>query len=192
MTKAIKTVKILYVLNAIENEKFYTPEELAKHFHLSLSSIYKLLRQGELPHIRFGKVYRIPASDLKRYLANQSKKIVPSPEPKIPAVASNFLQALQESDIAPLIIEVWFYGSYARGDYSPSSDIDLHIVVNDRTLEISKALNEIGEKAMESGNYEDLLNFTENSLSEWETMQKENYPLAKSIKEEGILLWKNH
>lgn len=39
----------------------YTPETLAKRWHVSANAIRKRCAAGELTHFRFGKLYRIPA-----------------------------------------------------------------------------------------------------------------------------------
>lgn len=36
------------MLKTIEKESFYAPEDLAEKFKISLSSIYKLIRSGEI------------------------------------------------------------------------------------------------------------------------------------------------
>ena len=126
--------------NRIKKEEYFKPEDLAEKFKISLSSIYKLIKSGELSHIRLGKVYRIPASDLQKYLGQEKKQSPNSREMPNQKVINIFLNALQNSPLKENIREVWLYGSYARGDYDINSDIDLLIIFK------NKEINEAFEK----------------------------------------------
>ncbi|MBI5299754.1 MAG: nucleotidyltransferase domain-containing protein, partial [Deltaproteobacteria bacterium] len=112
-------------------------------------------------------------------------------EPKICETAKSFVKQIQDSKIANEILEIWLFGSYARGNYKPDSDIDILIVSKKRNLDTTNGIDEISEKAMESVDYEELLAIMEIPQEEWLTMKKDHYPLAQSIEQEGILLWKN-
>lgn len=180
------------MLNNIENDKFYSPEDLAERFQVSLSSIYKLLKSGGLPHIRLGKVYRIPATDLQGYLAKKGKNISIGQKPKIPEAAKYFISQLQQSSIAKNISEVWLFGSYARGDYDLDSDIDLLVVFKNKNIASSKAIADLSENAMEKTGYEELLSVKEMDEKEWMTMKKNKISLVQAIEQEGVLLWNNH
>lgn len=180
------------MINDVKNETFYSPEELANKFQMSLSSIYKMIRSGGLPHIRLGKVYRIPASDLQHYLTTRSKDVTLQKPPVIPGVATLFINEAKKSSSSKNIFEVWLFGSYARGDYDVNSDVDLLIILKEKTIASSHLITEFCEKAMEALNYEDLLSPVEISKEEWNLMQKNKYLLAQTIETEGILLWKNH
>lgn len=193
MTKALKTIKMIGMINNIENEKFYSPEDLAETFQVSLSSIYKLIHNGNLPHIRLGKVYRIPASDLKSYLVKRGhhlKTTNPRELKEIP-VLNGFFKEIEKSPLKKTIREIWLFGSYARGDYQVDSDVDLLVVLKERSLRMSQQLSELSEKAMEAVDYEDLLSLMELSEEEWNSMKKNKYLLAQTIAGEGILLWKH-
>lgn len=176
----------------MENDEYYSPEDLAKKFKISLSSVYKLIKAGELPHIRLGKVYRVPASGLQKFLGAQE-----SPSPAVnfqplPKVIDLFLSHLKKSGLRKNICEVWLYGSYARGDYDLNSDVDLLIVLENKDLKSSHSLMDIAEEAMKAVRYEDLVSLYELDEEEWLSMKKNKYLLAQTIQGEGRLLWKNH
>lgn len=57
--------------------KYRTIEEVAELLGVRYQLIYKLVRAGDLPAIRIGRVYRITDSDLDAYL--ESKKTQPAP-----------------------------------------------------------------------------------------------------------------
>jgi excisionase family DNA binding protein len=41
-----------------------TPEEFAAQIRVSRNTMYELLRRGEIPHVRFGRLIRIPKTAL--------------------------------------------------------------------------------------------------------------------------------
>ena len=49
-------------------ERFLTTDEVAKMLQLNVQKIRKLVRNGELPGIFTGKSYRIPESELLRWM----------------------------------------------------------------------------------------------------------------------------
>ena len=178
------------MLDTLEKDTFYSPEELAGKFRLSLSSIYKLVRSGEIPSIRLGKIYRIPASDLAQFLTRQ--KSAGRPVPKIPVAAQKFLDHLKNSPLKPRVQEVYLYGSYARGDYDLDSDIDLCVILDRLNLKDRHLISSLVERAMAATGYEELLSVREEAADSWARRSQQQYPLVQSILREGIPLWKNH
>ena len=52
--------------------KFYSLEEVAEIFGVNYQLIYKLVRSGELPSVRIGKIFRVSEAQLKVYMDSQS------------------------------------------------------------------------------------------------------------------------
>ncbi len=50
------------------DKEFYSLEEVADKLGVTYQLIYKLVRTGDLPAIRLGKLYRVSADDLAAYL----------------------------------------------------------------------------------------------------------------------------
>ena len=53
--------------------KFYSLEEVAEIFSVNYQLVYKLVKSGELPSVRIGKMFRISAPQLKEYMDRQSQ-----------------------------------------------------------------------------------------------------------------------
>lgn len=49
-------------------QKILCPEEVAEILHLSRSTVYKLLRQQEIPAVQIQRQYRILESELEKWL----------------------------------------------------------------------------------------------------------------------------
>jgi len=54
-------------------KKFMTLEDVAELLGVNYQLIYRLVRSGELPAIRLGRVYRITKEDLDAYLIRQKR-----------------------------------------------------------------------------------------------------------------------
>ncbi len=55
------------------NTNFLTASEIANFLKISKALAYKLLAQGEIPSVRFGRVVRVKWEDLETFIAkNQS------------------------------------------------------------------------------------------------------------------------
>ncbi len=52
--------------------KFYSLEEVAEIFGVNYQLIYKLVKSGELPSVRIGKMFRVSNVQLKEYMDKQS------------------------------------------------------------------------------------------------------------------------
>jgi putative molybdopterin biosynthesis protein len=63
----------------------YTVEEVAKMLKISPMTVYRLIRQGELPVKKIGGRFRIPRAALEAYLATLEK---PAPKPPKTAPAA--------------------------------------------------------------------------------------------------------
>lgn len=53
-------------------EKFYSLEEVAELLGVNYQLIYRLVRSGDLPALRIGRIYRITQAGLDEYLAAQN------------------------------------------------------------------------------------------------------------------------
>jgi excisionase family DNA binding protein len=52
----------------IKSERFFTVKEAAVELGLCAATIYKMLEQGELPHIRIGKSWRLPKVEVEKWV----------------------------------------------------------------------------------------------------------------------------
>ena len=48
-----------------ELPELLTPAEVQDYLSLSRTTVYELLRRNEIPHVRFGRLIRIPKTALK-------------------------------------------------------------------------------------------------------------------------------
>ena len=85
---------------------------------------------------------------------------------------------------------VVLFGSLARNECRPDSDIDLLLVTKKYNSEIHNRLLEMAEKAMELADYEELLAPHVISLEHFEAIKEAKSDFYKIITVEGKELWK--
>lgn len=54
-------------------KRFHTPQEVAELLRVSPTAILRLLRRGELPAVRIGRLWRVEESELQRWLRHQRR-----------------------------------------------------------------------------------------------------------------------
>ncbi|MFH1829545.1 MAG: helix-turn-helix domain-containing protein [Pseudomonadota bacterium] len=180
------------MLNNISKQAFFTPEELAEKLKLSTATVYKLLNQEKLPYFRIGKSYRIPEQALRAYMmreGNLAQFIKITPE--IPNAAQRFVEGIEGApkELRQSIIAVILFGSYARGDYSENSDIDLLVLISQSTKETDQGISAISSEAMAAGGFDEFLSPIRMSLSHWVQLAGNGSPFYEEIQREGIILW---
>lgn len=174
-------------------EIVYSPEELAKLWKVSTMTIYKLIGQNKLPHFKVGRAYRIPEGHLQTYMQREGN-LLPfrrSSVPTVPAVAKYFLGFLDKepSTQRANVIRVVLFGSFAKGEATKNSDIDVLVLVKKLDTPVEHWLSHLGELAMEQVDYNDYLSLLPVAWDHWEKHRKLSSPLYEEIERDGILLW---
>ncbi|MCY3805762.1 MAG: helix-turn-helix domain-containing protein [bacterium] len=59
-----------------ERPRFMTVAEVAELMRVSTMTVYRLIKAGDLPAVRFGKSYRIDEADVDAYLADRYTRAV--------------------------------------------------------------------------------------------------------------------
>ena len=84
------------------------------------------------------------------------------------------------------IVKVMLYGSYARGDNQPDSDIDIVAIVHGERVDLQEKLNRIWDKSSELElEYETIVSPTVIPFEEYEKYKKD-IPYYRNIEEEGV------
>ena len=61
---------------AQQRPRFVTVAEVASLMRVSTMTVYRLIKAGDLPAVRFGKSYRIDEADVDAYLADRYTRAV--------------------------------------------------------------------------------------------------------------------
>lgn len=174
----------LHMTNIVEKSPWLTVSDVARHLKLSNEMVYKILQSGELPAIRVRTSWRISRETLDQWVAIQRMNARYAKLPKLEAeVLRNFKQGLQKL-YGPRFVEMYLYGSAARGTATKDSDLDVIVVLNaidDRWAEL-KLIREIAyEVSYGQGKAVLVSSFV---VSQQELLS-ENSPVLIRIREEG-------
>ena len=96
-----------------------------------------------------------------------------------------FLERVRR-DYTSLVQDAILFGSKARGDSSPDSDIDVLIVVGEENWPLRDAISLIAART--SLEYDVLLGPRVIGLERWQRMQRERATLYENIAREGVTL----
>jgi excisionase family DNA binding protein len=65
-------------LKSFEDAHYLTVAEVALAMRVSNMTVYRLVHEGELPAVRFGRSYRVPAQAVKEYLIAERHAAAPA------------------------------------------------------------------------------------------------------------------
>jgi len=55
------------------SERLMNPADVAERLKISKALAYKMLKEGEIPTVRFGKSIRVKREDLERYIYEKTR-----------------------------------------------------------------------------------------------------------------------
>lgn len=92
-------------------------------------------------------------------------------------------------EVADSISQIVLFGSQARKSAHKDSDVDLLIVVKERTPLLIETLRAIRYEVMEQYGFEPLLTLLIVSEEEWQNLPSYSAGLVLNIKKDGVPLW---
>jgi len=114
--------------------------------------------------------------------------ILPNSRPEVRAAIAAYVRRVA-TGYANEVLSIILYGSQARGEANPESDIDLFIVVRHDTPVLREALADLAWEVQFEHNV--VISDVIRSIDQLRHMQIWRFPYYRSIESEGILLWKN-
>src|SRR3989338_997 len=102
--------------------EWLTLDELTRHLKVSRAFLYKEAQAGSIPAVKVGRGWRFDRARVDQWLQGKKTEFPWSD------CLDVFLSALK-SKFGERFFSLWIYGSWARGDAHPESDVDLMIVL---------------------------------------------------------------
>ena len=174
---------------------YYTVSEYAQLTGKDPGNIRRLLINGTLKGEKLGKQWIIPKSepypDDKRlrsgYYRNwRTVKQINNANPGLMKSLKEMCSRLNEV-YGDSMHKVVLYGSYARGEQTADSDIDIALILSDETSEQhDKMIDIVVDYELDLAVTLSVVPIEIQQYTEWKT----TLPFYKNIEKEGILLWK--
>ena len=123
--------------------------------------------------------------------------ITAAPNPakeRYPALANDrlILNDLRDHLLATLsgvIRRIVLFGSRARDDFDPSSDMDVMVVMNDCTPSALERARAVRYEVMQRWQFEPLISLLLLSEQDWQELSKHSAGLKVNIEREGLTVW---
>jgi predicted nucleotidyltransferase len=109
-------------------------------------------------------------------------------QPKVQATLEHYLSQLV-ANYGDKVESVTLYGSQARGEAEPDSDIDLFIVIYQDLPALRQALIELAWQVQFE--HDVVISDIICSLNQLQQLQAGRFPYYQNIENEGVLLWKS-
>lgn len=97
------------------------------------------------------------------------------------------VKVIQNSPLAEYVMELYLYGSYARGDYKYSSDIDLFLVLEEEARGHHSEIMELKSEVTDAEDFEGV--DVDLKVAFGDAWKKSNQFYHKNIRRDGKNIW---
>ncbi|MBC8386989.1 MAG: helix-turn-helix domain-containing protein [Actinobacteria bacterium] len=177
----------------MKNNEIMTIKDLSLYLKINEKTIYKLAKQGKLPGIKIGGMWRFKKEVLDNWIMNAGKQI------KVEKMEDLGHLILKENEKKALLelkerllegfpdAKIILYGSKARGVFNKESDIDVLIILK------NKVDDSLREKIFSISfkielKYDVIFGILVESEDFWNSPPAKAMPIHGNIDREGILV----
>ncbi|MCD6359975.1 MAG: helix-turn-helix domain-containing protein [Armatimonadetes bacterium] len=180
-------------------DEVMTAEQAAKYLQTSVYTVKRRARDGTIPAAKIGREWRFLRSELEKWLAGGGTRSRPDQQGKKPREVPettptiygevplrDILRRLKsglEKIYGDRLKGVYLYGSRARGDARPDSDVDIAVVLDDFesvTGEIDRTSVLVADLSLEANTALSAIPIRE---ADWLSRQK---PFIRSAREDEV------
>lgn len=108
-----------------------TVQEVAKYLQLSTMMVYKLAQSGQLPAVKIGRVWRFDQEAIDNWLKSKPLREEEIPFRKTAREALEDFVKKVKQEFGNQLNQILIFGSHARGDATPESDVDVLVVLKE-------------------------------------------------------------
>ena len=107
--------------------------------------------------------------------------------PEVKTLLNEFQQKIPES-VRPHIRQLILFGSTAREEDQPESDVDVLVLLDEKLQETEEALREAAYQAMWACDFQRLLSLKILSWTEYQDRLTQGYSFYQNVEREGVPL----
>ncbi len=161
--------------------KWLNLDDLGSYLQVSKATLYKMAQRGLIPGVKLGKSWRFDQAQIDRWLGSQQV------EQKLTYPWSEALEEFSENlrqEFKDRFSGLWIYGSWARGEAQPDSDVDLLVVL--KNIEIfSEDFKKIIDLAYQATFEKNRAFVFSTTLIDLISFLNDNEPLLLNVRLEG-------
>lgn len=176
---------------------YYTVSQYAEIFGKNTGNIRRMLINGTLEGEKVGNQWLIPKDIIcpkdgrvrtGKYRNWRKRLDLNRRHPEMLKKLCKMCEAIEEI-YADKIAEVVLYGSYARGQETEGSDIDMALLLKSKQTEeqYDKMTDIVVDYELDLGVTLSIIQIEQQDYYEWKT----TLPFYKNVEKEGIVLWKS-
>jgi predicted nucleotidyltransferase len=110
-------------------------------------------------------------------------------EPLAGRTALNELRDQLLARLPGLVRRIVLYGSRARGDFDPDSDMDVLVVLEEHSSSAIESARSARYEVMERRDFQPLISLLLLSEREWQELSQYSAGLKHAIEQEGLVIW---
>lgn len=170
-------------------------KELAEYLGVAPITIYRKVKDGEIPAVKIGRKWKFPQELIDKWLEGKvegkpvSRKKSTSLSEKEEAVILKLKEKFLNRYGAKIKNFILF-GSKARGESQKFSDIDLLVVVNSKDWRLHEEMKDLAYETMIEYDFGMVLSLIVLSYEDFKQLTRARSTFYKTLEEEGIELWK--
>ena len=107
--------------------------------------------------------------------------------PEVSALLCEAREAILLAGVHPTVIML--YGSEARGEATPESDIDLLVILEEDTPQAEASIRDAVYDVMWRHDFSRLISINTFAREEFEEQRRKGYSFVQNVDREGIVLW---
>lgn len=166
---------------SFKENKLLNAKKAAAYLELNEKTLYRLIREENIPALKLGREWRFEKNLLDEWIIQKMKKASQRPEWVRDLLKE--LKAILSRIYDRRLRGVYLYGSAARGEMRPGSDLDIAVVLEslqNRGEEIQKISVYRAELSLR---YDITISLHFMGEEEWRRGQS---PLVENIRREGV------
>ena len=179
-------------------DKYYTVSEYAKVSGKDPGNIRKMLINGTIHGEKLGNQWIIAKSEVAvlpdkrlksgKYCGSRKKTAIRRRHPSLSSALTKMcseLKGIYGEDLEKIVL----YGSYARGEETPESDVDIALILKDDKSEKKHTdmVSAVTDYELEQGLVLSVVPIESKHYRQWKNV----LPFYKNIAKEGVVLWTN-
>jgi excisionase family DNA binding protein len=178
-------------------------KELAKYLGVAPITVYRKVRDGEIPAIRIGRKWKFSQELIDEWLREKVREKSPVRKRSVLGSIKGNVSLSEKEEAAILELKDKFlsrygtkiknlilFGSKVRGESQKFSDIDLLVVIDSKDWRLYEELKDVAYETMIKYDFGMILSLIVLSCDDFRQLTRTRSTFYRVLEKEGIELWR--